>query len=90
MLDRVILCHLTFHFVLGSLFNPKIDKSIRGFKFEKIEIKVDDYSHFFLRDQNSQYFNEDLLRVNASAFRFVLCFKAINYAGASSYVISAK
>ena len=36
-----------------------------------LEIKVDDYSHFFLfyflRDQNSQHFNEDLLGVNASA-----------------------
>ena len=44
---------------------------------------------YFLRDQNSQHFNEDLLGVNASAFSFVLCFKAINYAGASNYVISA-
>ena len=44
---------------------------------------------FFLRDQNSQHFNEDLLLVNASAFSFVLCFKAIDYAGASNYVISA-
>ena len=43
----------------------------------------------FLRDQNSQQFNEDLLGVNASAFSFVLCFKAINYAGASNYVVSA-
>ena len=43
----------------------------------------------FLRDQNSQHFNEDLLAVNASAFSFVLCFKAINYAGASNDVISA-
>ena len=32
----------------------------------------------FLRDQNSQHFNEDLLAVDASAFSFVLCFKAIN------------
>ena len=41
--------------------------------------KVDDYSHFFyfLRDQNSQHFNEDLLGVNASAFSFVLCFKQL-------------
>ena len=38
----------------------------------------------FLRDQNSQHFNEDLLAVNASAFRFVLCFKAIYCAGASN------
>ena len=44
---------------------------------------------YFLRDQNSQYSNEDLLAVNASAFSFVLCLKAINYAGASNYVISA-
>ena len=43
---------------------------------------------YFLRDQNSQHFNEDLLGVNASAFSFVLCFKAINYAGASNYVVS--
>ena len=43
----------------------------------------------FLTDQNSQHFNEDLLVVNASAFSFVLFFKAINYAGASNYVISA-
>ena len=56
-------------------------------------LKVDDYSHFFLfyflRDQNSQHFNEDLLGVNASAFSFVLYFKASNYADASKYVISA-
>ena len=57
--------------------------------------KIDDYSHFlfyFLRDQNSQHFNEDLLGVNASPFTFVLCFKAADYqryTGASSYVISA-
>ena len=54
--------------------------------------KVDDYSHFFfifLRDLKSQHFNEDLLAVNASAFSFVLCFKAIDDAGASNYVISA-
>ena len=37
----------------------------------------------FLRDQNSQHFNEDLLGVNASAFSFVLCFKATDYSGAS-------
>ena len=41
----------------------------------------------FLRDQNSQHFNEDLLAINASAFSFVLCFKAINYAAASNDVI---
>ena len=29
------------------------------------------------------------LAVNASAFSFVSCFKAIDYAGASNYVISA-
>ena len=62
-------------------------------KMGKFDCKVDDYSHFFnfifLRDQNSQHFNEDLLRVNSSAFSFVLCFKAINYTGASNYVISA-
>ena len=44
---------------------------------------------YFLRNQNSQHFNEDLLGVNASAFSFVLCFKAADYAGASNYVISA-
>ena len=44
---------------------------------------------YFLRDQNIQHFNEDLLVVNASAFSFVLCFKAIDYIGASHYVISA-
>ena len=44
---------------------------------------------YFLRDQNSQHFNEDLLGVNASAFSFVLCFKAINYAGSYNYVIRA-
>ena len=44
---------------------------------------------FFLRYQNSQHFNEDLLAVNASAFSFVLYFKAIDYSGASKYVISA-
>ena len=38
--------------------------------------------------QNSQQFNEDLLWVNASAFSFVLCIKAIDYASASNYVIS--
>ena len=43
----------------------------------------------FLRDQNSQNFNEDLLAVNASAFSFALCFKAINWAGASNYAIIA-
>ena len=57
-----------------------------------LKIKVDDYSQFFLfyflRDQESQHFNEDLLGINTSAFSFVLCFKAINYAGASNYVIS--
>ena len=56
-------------------------------------LKVDDYSHFFfyffLRDQNSQHFNENLLAVNASAFSFVLCFKATDYTGASHYLISA-
>ena len=36
---------------------------------------------YFLRDQNSEYFNEGLLKINASTFSFVLCFKAINYAG---------
>ena len=57
-----------------------------------IKLKVDDYSLFcfiFLRHKNSQHFNEDLLAVNASAFSFVLCFKAIDYAGASNYVINA-
>ena len=44
---------------------------------------------YFLRDQNSQHFNEDLLGVNASAFSFVLCFKATDYAGASSNVIGS-
>ena len=56
-------------------------------------LKVDDYSKFkknFLRDQNSQHFNENLVAVNASAFSFVLFFKAIDYTGASHYVISAK
>ena len=33
----------------------------------------------FLGVQNSQHFNEDLLVVNAYAFSFVLCFKAINH-----------
>ena len=42
----------------------------------------------FLRDQNSQQFNEDLLGVNASAFSFVLYFKATDYSDASNYVIS--
>ena len=41
----------------------------------------------FLRGQNSQHFNEDLLAVNASPFNFVLCFQAINCAGASNYAI---
>ena len=45
--------------------------------------------HIGSRDENSQNFNEDFLVVNASALSFVLCFKAINYAGASNYVISA-
>ena len=56
-------------------------------------IKVDDYSHFLnfvLRSQNSQHFNEDLVAVNASAFSSVLFFKAIDYTGASHYVITAK
>ena len=43
--------------------------------------------YYFLRDQNSQHFNEDLLAVNASAFSFVLCFKAIDYSDASNYLI---
>ena len=43
---------------------------------------------YFLRDQNSQHFNEDILGINPCAFSFVVCFKAINYAGASNYVIS--
>ena len=42
-----------------------------------------------LRDQNSQHFNENLLAVNASAFSFVLCFKAFDYADASNDVMSA-
>ena len=57
------------------------------------ELKVDDYSHFFyfifLRDQNSQHFYDDLLAVNAFAFSFVSCFRAIICAGPSNYVISA-
>ena len=57
----------------------------------KYAVKVDDYSHFFLfvflRDQNSQHFDEDLLAVNA--FSFVLCFEAINCAGASNYALIA-
>ena len=59
---------------------------------QKATIKVDDYSHFefFLRDQNSQHFNEDLVAVNTSAFSCVFFFKAIDYTGASHYVISAK
>ena len=36
------------------------------------------FLYYFLRDQNSQHFNEDLLAGNASAFSFVLCFKAID------------
>ena len=54
-------------------------------------LKVDDYSHFFyfLRDQNSQHFNKDLLGVNASVFSFVLCFKSTDYSGADNYIISA-
>ena len=44
---------------------------------------------YFLRDQKSQHFNEDLPAVNASAFSFVLCFKSIVYRSASYYVISA-
>ena len=48
------------------------------------------FFNFFLRDQNSQHFNEDLVAVNASAFSFVLFFKAIDYKGASHYVIRAK
>ena len=43
----------------------------------------------FLRDQNSQHFNEDLLAVNASAFSFVLCFKVIDCEGASNYALIA-
>ena len=53
--------------------------------------KVDDQLHFFLsflRNQKSEHFNDDLV-VKASAFSFVLCFKAIDYAGASNYAISA-
>ena len=41
----------------------------------------------FLRDQNSQHFNEDLVAVNTFAFSFVLFFKVIDYTGASHYVI---
>ena len=47
------------------------------------------FLYYFLRDQNSQHFNEDLFAVNASAFSFVLRFKAIDYSGASNYVVSA-
>ena len=46
------------------------------------------FCFIFLRDQNSQHFDEDLLAVNASALSFVLCFIAISCAGASIYVIS--
>ena len=63
------------------------------FKAGKSTLKVDDYSHFFLlfflRGQNSQHFNEELLAVNGYAFSFVSCFKAIDYPFASHYVISA-
>ena len=56
-------------------------------------LKADDYPHLkkkILRDQTSQHFNEDIVAVNASAFSFVLFSKAIDYTGASHYVISAK
>ena len=43
---------------------------------------------YFLRDHNSQHFNQDLLGVNASAFSFFLCFKATDYSSATNYVIS--
>ena len=65
----------------------KLAKSERAFELASNTIlKVGDYSHFFffLTDQNSQHFNEDLLGVNAYAFSFVLCFKATDYAGTSS------
>ena len=64
-----------------------------NFSRPEVHFKVDGHSHFFLfvflRDQNSQHFNEDLLAVNASAFSFVLCFKAINCTGTSNYAIIA-
>ena len=48
------------------------------------------FKKFFLRDQNSQHFKEDLVAVNASAFSFASFFEAIDYTGAYHYVISAK
>ena len=37
----------------------------------------------------TQHFKEDLFGVNPSTVSFVLCFKAIDYEGASNYVINA-
>ena len=55
----------------------------------KTLIYAESFSFISLRDQNSQHFNEDLLAVNDSAFSFVSCFKAIDYACASHHIISA-
>ena len=62
----------------------KSDKKIRNLEAKKSALlrlrlmTTRIFLFIFLRDQNSQHFNEDLLAVNASAFSFVLCFKAIN------------
>ena len=80
-------------FIIVYLSPPEIDSSQieqKGKSCSPLKLKVDDHSHFFLRDRNSQHFNEDLVAVNDSAFGFVLFFKAIDYTGASHYVISAK
>ena len=65
---------------------------LKDFLKVDVRFKVDDYSHFlllFLKRSKQSTFNEDLLAVNASAFSFVSCFKAIDYAGTSNYVVSA-
>ena len=65
-----------------------VEKLLPGFHLRLMTTRI--FFKFFLRDRNSQHFNEDLIAVNASAFSFVLFFKAIDYTGASRYVISAK
>ena len=71
---------------MGNQPWPQFQNGIRDRSIVRLVIS---FFILFLRDQNSQHFNEDLLGVNGSAFSFILCFKAINYAGASNYVISA-
>ena len=75
-----------------AVFRRNLEEALDVKTFFKMSLRLMTtriFLYYFLRDQNSQHFDEDLLAVNASAFSFVLCFKAIDYTGTSNYVISA-